>query len=592
MFKILILLFLSLTNVIGLSPACFTSQDVKNTGLVSYKNKVYDIENYEHPAGKRTLLLSKGKPLEEFFDLPEYNFHQNSISTNKDLENIYIGELKIICNNTNNYTNNYTNNNNFIYNDTTFQYLIITLFFILLMSLSLIITKYSKNNYFSNSLYIYILGYISIDIILFYVMYIIWWNTLLVLSFVLEDTLTRLGIWITINIAFILLPVTRNSIFITSLKIPYNKLITFHKLISILSLTSVIIKFTTIMCLNNIKFLFNDLSATMGTVCSLSILITSILSFPYIRRNVFELFYYSHKFLFFVTIISMSFHYIICLYIILPSVILYFYDLILRILNTSTAIYTKIKNVEFKDTAYIFVTLKVPKPINTKPGCYFFLCCKEVSQLEWHPISLLSTSQNTLVFCVKNPGDKTWGDTLKKLQNNKLLYENFKVCLQGPYNHITLDYNTNKYEYIINIANGVGITPFISILNDINNLYIKNKLNKLKKVVFIWIIPDLEYATPFIEYFGQFYKNIDINIFISKIPTIPNINIEEKYADLCTITYIKPNIIDYIRKFLLINNIQDRKNTCIISCGSSGLINDIYKTSSMYKIKLFNESFN
>ena len=164
------------------------------------------------------------------------------------------------------------------------------------------------NKIFGQSAIIPIFVYVSIDIIL---IYIAWWITLLVLSFVLGDILVRLGILISINIAFTLLPVTRNSLWITYLKISYNKLIIFHKLIAILTLVSVIIKCGVILYMNNISFLFTDLNASMGTICSLSILLTSILSLPYIRKNMFELFYYSLKVLFFLTFLLISFFFFI-----------------------------------------------------------------------------------------------------------------------------------------------------------------------------------------------------------------------------------------------------------------------------------------
>ena len=64
---------------------------------------MYDIENYEHPGRKRTISLSIGKPLEEFFNIPEYSFHKTSAAVTKDLEKICVGELQTICNTTAKY---------------------------------------------------------------------------------------------------------------------------------------------------------------------------------------------------------------------------------------------------------------------------------------------------------------------------------------------------------------------------------------------------------------------------------------------------------------------------------------------------------
>ena len=153
-----------------------------------------------------------------------------------------------------------------------------------------------------------------------------------------------------------------------------------------------------------------------------------------------------------------------------------------------------------------------------------------------------------------------------------------------------MDYNLNKYEYIINIANGIGITPFISILNNIFELYNENKLDKLKKCIFIWIVPEILYIKPFLKYFKIFYNIIDIQIFVAKNICSIN-NLEEEYCEYIKIINYKPNIFDHISSFLKIHNIKDPKNTCIISCGSPTLLKDIHNACYKFKIELFNENF-
>jgi len=258
--------------------------------------------------------------------------------------------------------------------------------------------------------------------------------------------------------------------------------------------------------------------------------------------------------------------------------------------STHRVVYTKIQNVNFKDTSYIFVTLNLNKSLDIKPGCYFFICCNNVSKLEWHPLSLITRSKYNLFFCVKNMGENSWSNKLKILGDNKKIYEQLEVYLQGPYQHLKVDYESNKYEYIINIANGIGITPFISILNNISELYNKNKLNKLKKIIFIWIVPEVSFIKPFFQFFETISRFVDIQIFITK--NVEENTIEEKYYEHLNIINKKPNIFEYISGLLEKNNIQDSKQTCIISCGSPSLLKDIYNVSYVFQLKLYNESFN
>ena len=88
MFKIITKILCVISVVF--SQNCYTSDDVLKNGLVSYQKNVYDIQNYIHPGGQRTLLLSKGKPLEDFFNMNEYQFHINSQLVNKDLDTIIL----------------------------------------------------------------------------------------------------------------------------------------------------------------------------------------------------------------------------------------------------------------------------------------------------------------------------------------------------------------------------------------------------------------------------------------------------------------------------------------------------------------------
>lgn len=553
--------------------ACYTSQDVFDKGFVSYKNKVYDITNYVHPGGKKTLLQCKGRPLEEFFDYGEYNFHITTSfdATFNDLSKIYIGNL---CPNSILPPFRLPAENI----DSTLLYLSIT------ASVFIIILCFVYFNYhfkcFRDNVNFGILGFVSKDVIFFYTIYTLWWITLLGLSFLDEDEiLSRLGIWICLNIAFTLLPVTRNSLWITLLKVSYSKLITIHKYIACLSLISVLTKTIAIFSIYDYTLFYKNVSTISATVSSLSILLTSILSIKPIRTNIFELFYYSHKILCILTIISMSFHYIVCLYYVLPSMVLYIIDIILRAVNTKKVIYAKIQNHSLSDnsTSYIFVTLCLVEPIKIEPGCYFFMCCDNVSKLQWHPLSLVYETNGNLIFCVKNMGKNSWSNNLIALENNDNLYNTTNVFLQGPYSHIKLNYD---YSYILNIANGIGITPFISIINDIE----EKKRHVIKKVLLIWIIPDVSFFIPFKEIFETMINMyfVEVRIYLTK-----NGDNENGF----TFINEKPKIYNVIENFIQENKIKD-KELGVISCGSPSLISDVYKASVDFKFDLYNETFN
>jgi NAD(P)H-flavin reductase len=449
-----------------------------------------------------------------------------------------------------------------------------------------------QSNWFNTTLDFYFFN-ISKDLCLFYSIYIIWWIVLLYLSFTSDEVLVGLGSFICLNIGFSLLPITRNSLWITTMNFSYNKLINIHKFISVLTLISAVIKVIAVVVLYNNYRLVSTFSNKMGLVATIGIIVSSLIANPLIRKYWFELFYYTHRILSVLIIVTMTLHFEICIYYVSPALILYFMDLIIRLFNINKVIYTKIENVEFKDknnTCYTFITLSTVKKINTKPGCYFFLSCTDISKFEWHPLSLISKSNNTLVFCIKNMGKKSWSDKIKQFSDNEFIYKTINLYLQGPYLHVKPDYMSNNYEYIINIANGIGITPFFTISEDIANNMKINKLTSIKKVLFIWIVEDITFLLPFLHKLETLNDmGIDIKIFVTKVNM--NNKIDDKYYLIFEIKTYRPNLIDYINNFIVENNVSNKK-ICIISCGSTSLVNDIYKVTSKLNIKLFNETFN
>jgi hypothetical protein len=136
----------------------------------------------------------------------------------------------------------------------------------------------------------------------------------------------------------------------------------------------------------------------MGTVSSLSIILTSILAIPLIRKYIFELFYYSHRILCVVTIVTMTLHSVSSIYYVIPSLLLYLIDLLLRILYIKKAVYTKIVTYDLAfNKNYNIMTLKFQDKIDVHPGTYFFICCKNISKTQWHPMSLMNIRRLTLI---------------------------------------------------------------------------------------------------------------------------------------------------------------------------------------------------
>jgi predicted ferric reductase len=288
----------------------------------------------------------------------------------------------------------------------------------------------------------------------------------------------------------------------------------------------------------------------------------------------------------------MTLHKVSSIFYLLPSVVLYCIDLALRIFNTNKGVSSKVYTVGSKrnKTSSTFLTISLSKKIkNIEPGSFFLLCCKNISNFEWHPISVVmyNSNENILLFAIKNAGEKSWSNKLNNMKDT--ITNPLEVFCQGPYSHLKLGYKTNKYKHILFIANGIGITPFFSILNDIQNMFYEGKLNKLEKVIVIWVINHISFLKVFKDIIKFDIELIHFNIYITRMnDTLEETSNNEYYFS--NIIYQRPKLEEYIENYSIGNNI-DVKDFSIFCCGSYSLLNDVYLSCSKTNIELYTESF-
>ncbi|XP_042479611.1 respiratory burst oxidase homolog protein A-like [Macadamia integrifolia] len=134
------------------------------------------------------------------------------------------------------------------------------------------------------------------------------------------------------------------------------------------------------------------------------------------------------------------------------------------------------------------LTLQVSKPSNFryKSGQYMFLQCPAVSPFEWHPFSITSApGDDYLSVHIRQLGD--WTTELRRVfekvceapdsgKSGLLRVDESttkslpKLLIDGPYGAPAQDYS--KYDVLLLVGQGIGATPFISIVKDLlNNLF-------------------------------------------------------------------------------------------------------------------------
>jgi len=303
-----------------------------------------------------------------------------------------------------------------------------------------------------------------------------------------------------------------------------------------------------------------------------------------VRRQSFEFFYYSHKFLIIASIITASWHYFISFVYLLPCILFYVYDLFLRYKSTYKVLYSNIKIVgdSENNSECVFIHLTIRDKIKTKPGSYFFLQYNDISSFESHPLSLISNKDgDKLVFCAKMyGGDNSWTNRLNKydiaLKDENIF--NFKnIYVQGPYNHLTIDYRSNKYKNLIVVASGIGFTTFIEIFEDIKKLKKMKKLNKLEKVILIWVVKHFSSFEPFLN----IIQNLDESLFDLRL-----FSTQKKNEQIYHINFEKPNIPLIIKNIVKDKNVEE---VALFGCGTKILHDVLINVSSELNIEISTE---
>ncbi|KAF3340355.1 ferric reduction oxidase 2-like protein [Carex littledalei] len=108
------------------------------------------------------------------------------------------------------------------------------------------------------------------------------------------------------------------------------------------------------------------------------------------------------------------------------------------------------------------------------PLSTIFINFPSVSRLQWHPFTVSSSSNlepERLSVIMKKEG--SWTQKLYRTLSEHATLEGLDVSVEGPYSPISE--NFLRYESVVMISGGSGITPFISIIREF--IHRSNSLN-------------------------------------------------------------------------------------------------------------------
>lgn len=454
-----------------------------------------------------------------------------------------------------------------------------------------------------------------------------------------------------VDVIFILLPVCRNFVSIlrrTALNdiIPFDKNITLHKATgwSIVVGSAV---HTLAHMVNFTKFAIASFETTgdrvkgffaanfltgpgaTGWIMWVALGIMVWFAMEKRRRAHFERFWYSHH-LFIVFFINWQLHGMFCMikpdrppYCSFNTIgvfwrywlvggIIWIFERILREIRSRHR--THIHKVIQHPSNVMELQIKKEKT-TTRAGQYIFLSCPEISYFQWHPFTLTSAPEEDFISVhIRVCGDftralaKSLGCDFEKKDKNapaggkvieapsNLQKPLPRVMVDGPFGSASEDFL--KYETVMLVGAGIGVTPFASILKHIwyrmNNLTNATKPTRLSKVYFTWVIKDFGAAEWFHSLLHAIEEEdtqnrIEINIYLTaklKEDEVNNIIVQDVGAEKDAITSLRapthfgrPN---WNRVFSTLVDKHPDTDIGVFFCGPSVLSKELHRMSNKY----------
>ncbi|XP_057804279.1 ferric reduction oxidase 8, mitochondrial isoform X2 [Salvia miltiorrhiza] len=208
-----------------------------------------------------------------------------------------------------------------------------------------------------------------------------------------------------------------------------------------------------------------------GEIALATAFVMAITALPQIRRKWFQIFYYTHH-LYIVFILFFLFHGgDRHFYMVFPGVFLFALDKLLRVVQSRPE--TCILSARVFPCKAIELTLPKDSRLKYEPTSVIFLKIPSISKLQWHPFSVTSSSsadEHSISVIVKSEGQWTSSLHSKIIHAEKQDSESDKrecipVAVEGPYGPASTEFL--RYNNLLMVAGGIGVTPFLSILREI-----------------------------------------------------------------------------------------------------------------------------
>jgi predicted ferric reductase len=231
------------------------------------------------------------------------------------------------------------------------------------------------------------------------------------------------------------------------------------------------------------RFLFSDQTNNAGTMLIVFMTLMMLTAIPYIRRKVFEVFYYLHV-IFAASMIACAFFHTGPL---VPALgaLTWGVDLSIRKFGMALCRYPRKASLRIISDSVVELCFPKTEGFDYNPGQYVYLAIPELSFFEWHPFSLSSSpEQKVVTLHIRKAG--SWTSSLYDLAKKKM---EVSILLEGPYGSVGVDLTSDRYKMVMLFSGGIGVTPMQALCNQL--MYEQSTAQReLKKLSFIWIERD------------------------------------------------------------------------------------------------------
>ncbi|PHZ08188.1 uncharacterized protein RHIMIDRAFT_295377 [Rhizopus microsporus ATCC 52813] len=455
-----------------------------------------------------------------------------------------------------------------------------------------------------------------------------------------------------VNWGFVFFLAQRNSILPKMSGLTFEELIPFHRWVARIGLAEFIPHFVYRMYRGYIKHyivkdtLFEDLEQTSGTIAMLGFLLMFVTSFEYIRRNFFEIFYYSHIIGVIVAIIFSCIHEPTCFAYFIPATILWVFDRAVRsynswIVKTASVRVDEVASSTATQEGIFRVLFEYPGMVNFRPGQYVFVAMARAQSrilgyANWHPFTIsevfrlsksidsgieeriaeginekekgstdiaslsdtsslrrranigVDTTTTMATFHAKALGNYT-RDILKAASRN----EPIEVAVDGPFGP-QLQYQ--DFPVLALFGAGIGITPAMAIVKDcVERRSMGIKTVATEYIQLSWAIRSSEEVVPFMDMFSYWHEkmtkailpiHISFTIYVTRAKEGPNYF--ENMHGFNMVYGQRPNVSECLDK---VKTLNPNRRVWVHTCGPTSLTKTVTNEAVKRHFSAHNETF-